>query len=574
MSLITLKNNDTSKPYSWRNYFREPLEIEPKSSISLVSAVVNPKTTINMIESKTFYFRMGKNTILNPVQTGQLDPNTEVFDIADLVENIQEELRAKSGQPTFCNNIPTLGWESFIDTTLANLGKITFVLSANALPDELPTEVWTDVPNTYFTTVLGVGATTYTRIVRTGVVAPTMAEMSCGASWSEGICPRNGGHMIFKPRAIGGVYQRDQKFALGATYQTESGSQLNYFQTPAGQAGGAPFGSIGIHMIAGALGSALAQPYVNLGDFVTGGETPLGVAYQTVGATPVVFCIEWVDPYSMLIKYSLDYAPAVPGTDFLNATWVTMYDMRNDAGEKLQFPTYIDNFSPMVLMRGINTQLEVRGTLSTTVDKAGKWDWVSLGYARDAEQLEHKIDLDELGDAFVGAYPNVYLNKKIEILGDTIGINFVTADSWEQGIIGDLQPTEFSLRIGSTDLNIVLENDSATYDIYSDVMEKLPTISNYIPTMHIQLTNLGIKSKNGVVSNNVKDIAVIPLFDAVQEDNTLHYIAPYENRINLNNLEYLNINELDILITDDENIPADFLREYSSVIIKIHKGEV
>jgi hypothetical protein len=528
-----------------------------------------------MSGNEFFYFRMGESTELNPVQICQLDPNIEVYTKQELVDSIELQLYGKSGQPTFCNNnnniLSNLGWKCGIG---ALDSKIKFQLNANALPQELPTGAWTDLPNAYFNVAIGASAADYTRIRRTGVGAPTPAEMSCGASWSEGICPRNGGHMIFKPSESGGVYPRDQKFALGATYRTVSGSQLNYFQTPVGQTNGASFGTIGIQMVAGALGSALAQPYINNENFEEGDETDVGTPYQTVAGTPVAFCIEWIDPYSMLIKYSLDYDPNVPATDFENATWVTMFDGRDDGGVKLQFPTYIDNFSPMILIRGINQQVFVRGTLSTTEIEAGKWDWLALGYDRDDDVFSRLVDEDEEGDVFVGAYPNIYLNKKIEILGDTIGLDEATADQWALGIIGDLEPTEFSKRIGFTAPIIELLNEDEDYDNYSVIADNTLVISNYIPTMHIQLTNLGIKSKNGVVSNNVKDIAVIPLFDTTPDDNSYHYIAPYENKINLNNLEKLTINELDILITSDENIPATFLTDHSSVVVKIHKGEV
>ena len=97
-----------------------------------------------------------------------------------------------------------------------------------------------------------------------------------------------------------------------------------------------------------------------------------------------------------------------------------------------------------------------------------------------------------------------------------------------------------------------------------------------LPTLHIQLTNFGIESKNGVesVSNNVKDVAVIPLFsfNDDSDDTQLYFESQYENRINLNNLQELTLNQIDCMLTTDDNTPAKFLLNYSTIILKLHKG--
>lgn len=570
MSLITLKNDDNSKPYSWRCFFREPIEIEPKSSISVVSAVVKPSQNIDMEDNEVFYWTMGENTILNPVQTGRVNVGVESWVPEDLAEAITDDLNSISGQPAFLNQ----GWDCFISDVDE---KFTFSSTQNTLPLEAPIPLWTGLNATYITMAVGVGVNDYTRIRRTPAGAPTIVEMSYGASWAEGICPRNAGHIIYKPTPIGGgVIARDMRFGLGATYSTSSGSEISYFTSPAGQASGANFGLIGLRFDAGALGSALVQPYINIGSLEVGIETNKGVAFQTVAGTDPVFCIEWTTPYSMKVKYSLNYDPAVPANDFLNAVWVDMYDMATDPVGVIQFPTYLDNLSPMVQIRGAGQQVEVRGTLSDTINEAGNWDWVAEGMARADPRLSYEFDVDEGTDAFVGAYPNCFLNKRIKILGDTLEEGFSDADrvEWQFGLSQPLEITEFFKRIGYANPIITLVNDDATYQSSSMEADNLPIVANYIPTIHIQLTNLAVKSKNGIVANNVKDIAVIPMFDEVADDNTLRYIAPYENRININNLEKLNLNELDILITTDENTPATFLSHHSTVVVKIHKGEV
>jgi len=574
MSLITLKNDDNSKAYSWRNYFREPIEIEPKSSISVVMAVVKPSQNIDMEDNEAFYWTMGSTTLLNPVQIGRVNVGIENWVPTVLADAIKDDLNTITGQPAFCNDGEGFGWDCYL---AAVDDKFTFSLTENPLPLEAPIPLWSALDATYITMAVGVGANDYTRIRRTAVVAPTIVEMSYGAIWAEGVCPRNAGHILFKPTPIAGaVIARDMRFALGATYSTSSGNEISYFTSPAGQATGAVFGHIGLRFDAGALGSALVQPYINTGTLEVGIEADKGVAYQTIAGTTPVFCIEWITPYSMKVKYSLNYDPAVPANDFLNAVWVDMYDMTADPAGRQQFPTYLDNLSPMVQIRGANQQVEVRGTLSNDDDECGNWDWVAEGMARTDVRLGFAAGIPEGTDAFVGAYPNCFLNKEIKILGDTIEVGFTNADrtEWEYGLTVDVEDTEFLKRIGFADPIIELVNDNATYQDYSLVADNDPIIANYIPTLHIQLTNLAVKSKNGIVSNNVKDIAVIPTFDEEPSDNTLRFLAPYENRVNLNNLEKLNLNELDILITTDENTPATFLGHHSAVVLKIHKGEV
>jgi len=577
MSLITLKNDDNSKPYSWRNYLREPIEIEPKSSISVVSAVVKPSLNVNMIDSIAYYWTMGSTTQLNPVCWDRIDDGVESWITTDLAVAIEEDMNIRSNQSVFCNDGNGFGWDCFVNVDK----KFNFGLTQNPLPLELPIQqTWSGVPNVWYNPfAIGAGVNDYTRIRRTGAGVANPAESSCGASWAEGICPRNAGHIIFKPTPIGGgIIDRDMRFALGATYSTATGSQISYFTSPAGQASNAPFGTIGIRFVGG-VGSAIAQSYINIGSLETGIETAKGLAYQTVAGSNPVFCIEWITPYSMKVKYSLNYDPAVPANDFLNAVWVDMYDMTNDpigGGTNIQFPTYLDNFSPMVQMRGANNQVEVRGTLTNNFDEAGKWDWTELGFARTDPRLQYRFNIPEGTDAFVGAYPNCFLNKEIKILGDTIEVGFTEADytEWRYGLVGNIENTEFLKRLGFTPPIIKLVNDGPSFQSYSLEATNTPVVGNYIPTLHIQLTNLAVKSKNGIVSNNVKDIAVIPLFDATPDDDFLRFLAPYENRVNLNNLEKLNLNELDILITTDENTPATFLTHHTAVVLKIHKGEV
>ena len=84
------------------------------------------------------------------------------------------------------------------------------------------------------------------------------------------------------------------------------------------------------------------------------------------------------------------------------------------------------------------------------------------------------------------------------------------------------------------------------------------------------------ESKNGVVSNNVKDIGIIPQFGNTENSNSntqLHFESAYENRINLNNLQTININQIDCLVTYDDNTQARVLENTSTFIVKFHLGK-
>ena len=121
-------------------------------------------------------------------------------------------------------------------------------------------------------------------------------------------------------------------------------------------------------------------------------------------------------------------------------------------------------------------------------------------------------------------------------------------------------------------IQVLKPNTGATLYCYDG---GAPTDNSYqLPTLHIQLTNFGINSKNGIVSNNVKDIAVIPQFNDTEKQaiNThLYFAHSYENKIALNNLQTININQIDCLITYDNNTQAEVLKDFTTLVIKFHK---
>ena len=81
---------------------------------------------------------------------------------------------------------------------------------------------------------------------------------------------------------------------------------------------------------------------------------------------------------------------------------------------------------------------------------------------------------------------------------------------------------------------------------------------------HIQITNLPIQSQNGVVSSQNKTIYVINSLCVGKTQDGEDYrffcdTSPYPLWIDLNNVGEMDINRLELLITDDKNIPQQLL---------------
>ena len=75
---------------------------------------------------------------------------------------------------------------------------------------------------------------------------------------------------------------------------------------------------------------------------------------------------------------------------------------------------------------------------------------------------------------------------------------------------------------------------------------------------------------------NVKDVGVIPQFNDTEKSNSntqLYFESSYENKINLNNLQTININQIDVLVTYDNNTQARILENSSTFVLKFHLGK-
>ena len=124
----------------------------------------------------------------------------------------------------------------------------------------------------------------------------------------------------------------------------------------------------------------------------------------------------------------------------------------------------------------------------------------------------------------------------------------------------------------ATDAGILLSKD---VDVdYQTSFEGINTIqlSDSAFSNHIQITNLPIQSQNGVVSSQNKLIYVVNSLgvNSVQTDTSYRIYndtAPVLLWVDLNNFQELNLNRLDILITDDANRPQKLLVGTTDVVL-------
>lgn len=577
MSLITLKNDDNQKPWNWRNYFREPLIIPPKSSISLQNCVVNQSADLDMEDDEYFFFKIGNN-ILNPTYVGRVDTSVDLWEANALAIDIKDELETMSGQPAFCDDVinSTNGWDCFYN---GNSKKFTITASQNPLPAESECPQINPGNLNYWNAQNNDGTWATFRRTQTVAGGALPGTITLGGLWSEAVIPRNGGHILFQPSVnqATGEYPHQARFGISSTNPQEA--EIGYYTSPAGVANSAPFGFAYFELYGPGVGNTRCRVMVNEGNLET--DVDVVAKFQAFALDPAnqyTFAMEWTTPYSLLFKYSTNYDPNNPATDYANATWTTMYDMSQDPAGELQCPTFQDNMSPVIQSYIRNVEYKVRGNFLSGQAKMGKWSWAVEGFQRTDGNFECGLDVDIGNDSIVGTYPNTFLRKDIAFLGDTADPAFTQAEAtlWEAGLAFGLVDTQWGKNLGYTNHIFLLNNNDATYQAYNLQSNNQIVLNKALPTLHIQLTNFGIESKNGVssVSNNVKDIAVIPLFsfNDDSDDTQLYFESQYENRINLNNLQELTLNQIDCMLTTDDNTPAKFLLNYSTIILKLHKG--
>ena len=122
-----------------------------------------------------------------------------------------------------------------------------------------------------------------------------------------------------------------------------------------------------------------------------------------------------------------------------------------------------------------------------------------------------------------------------------------------------------------------IDNLGTPYEIYGHNPVTSLQVGNAGLTLHYQLTNLPISSQNGVVASTNKTIYVVNTRNEDKQTNNAesanvgdwYAYEPHEKLfVDLNNYSALDINRLDLLITNDNNVEAeDNLRYFTDVVL-------
>jgi len=167
-----------------------------------------------------------------------------------------------------------------------------------------------------------------------------------------------------------------------------------------------------------------------------------------------------------------------------------------------------------------------------------------------------------------------------------LGIRLITT---EKRLLNMFGTTMFDLRKPDTEVGFVLGyNDvsesistkklTQTDLIYALIGDNTVQPSSRSATNHFQLTNLPIKSQNGVVSSVSKTIYVANTLciTKTQDEGSYRFFCDrttFPIWIDLNNLETIELNKIDVLITNDENIEQKNLEGTTELVIMFRQKE-
>jgi hypothetical protein len=171
-----------------------------------------------------------------------------------------------------------------------------------------------------------------------------------------------------------------------------------------------------------------------------------------------------------------------------------------------------------------------------------------------------------------------------------LGVPLSTTTSEFYNMIGsqmfDLRTpeTEVGLSLGYNDIGssqevLDLEQDSTLLTLlYTLVGVNTVQPTSNSSTNHFQLTNLPIKSQNGVVSSVSKTIYITNTLcvTKTQDEGTYRFFCDrttFPIWIDLNNLETIELNKIDVLVTTDDNIEQRNLKGTTELVIMFRQKE-
>lgn len=363
---------------------------------------------------------------------------------------------------------------------------------------------------------------------------------------------------------------------------------------------------------------------INYGGTAGAGRRNMDLFFRFRWTSPYTMCVEYtlqddVNQIQGVYDWINDtpYLPNNGGAD-PRTDWIMLYDMKQDPRQVAQylFPSYMGDMRTVIYPSPI--RFITVGTRGYYDNRFTNYGGVIRGGANNKYPSLPFIPNfykppDELGTPLVqnftqGAYttpklgsiygtvvPELFIDtganaglsqKDIYILMDALksqGSADKIMDELGQPMLSIGEPHNLHLgsQLGIINLKsnpadiVYLSNDiEATgnpYVIYGVNGENLINSGNDEFNLHYQLTNFGIESQQGVASTNNKSIMMVSNIE-VSNENINSYRAysfsqPFPLWIDLNNFGELNVNNIDVLITDDDNNEARNLIGKHSLVI-------
>jgi hypothetical protein len=222
----------------------------------------------------------------------------------------------------------------------------------------------------------------------------------------------------------------------------------------------------------------------------------------------------------------------------------------DSADAVLRISNNLDEVSPKLMINGILQEPEI----FTQDGYSTKEVRFLMNTIEDANNL--KFFKRDDGSPY---FNSVGLPQNLE-LGRMLGLvsNDITGNGSVVILDKDINETAVNYRIyGFNGLNFITNGDLA--------------FSN-----HIQITNLPIQSQNGVKSTMNKTIYIVNslnLTNSIDFGSSTKYTdtAPVLLWVDLNNYGEINLNKLDVLITNDDNVEQKLLRGFTDMTFMIRK---
>tara|TARA_R110002012_G_scaffold316436_1_gene531394 strand:+ start:15234 stop:17852 length:2619 start_codon:yes stop_codon:yes gene_type:complete len=364
----------------------------------------------------------------------------------------------------------------------------------------------------------------------------------------------------------------------------------------------------------GASGGASVYA-INIQNVATAGRTKVSLNFRFRWTSPYTMCIEFC--FSNDLGGMYDYRsdePFLPSgaNDDPTTGWCMLYDMKADPAVRPQylFPSYFGD------MRMVQYQSPV---YRSAVGMKGYFDnrFTNYGGFRDGTNQNAPLPNikyfyqppDELGTPLVQDTAGGYTTPKLTGITPETFVATGTSAGYSQKQVQFLMN---SLQIPASIDTILDELGAPIFQAYEPVNlhlgSQLGLITSKTPakdivvlndnilgganpfveygydgsaiissgnddfTLHYQLTNFGIASQQGVKSTLNKTIMVVNKVELDQTNieqnyNAYTYTHPTPLWIDLNNYSELNINGLDVLITDDNNNEAKILKQYTNLVV-------